>query len=50
MLRRTVIAQQGGHAQELDPRDVDLLLVLRVNTHRLQDGPLDHRVLVFEER
>ena len=45
-----MVAEQGGHAQELDPRDVDLLLVLRVNTHCLQDGPLDHRVLVFEER
>ena len=50
LLSRAVIAQQGAHAEELNPRDVDLLLVLRVDAHRLQDGPLDGRMLVLEKR
>ena len=45
-----VVAEQGRHAQELDPGDVHLLLVLRVDAHGLENGGLDDGVLVFQQR
>lgn len=44
-----MVAEQGGHAEELDPGDVNLLLVLRVDAHGLEDGGLDDGVLVLQE-
>ena len=48
-LSGAMVAEQGGHAEELDPGDVYLLLVLRVDAHGLEDGGLDDGVLVLQE-
>ena len=40
--------QQGGQLEELDPGDVYLLFVLRVDTHGLQNAHLGGWVFVLE--